>query len=93
MAEAGAALYRIMLVQRLDSDSVVLESDNLSLVCAIMQKKEGALLMFLFYNDIERISRVFNLFISASFRRVGDNAVQKYFQSAILDAVLLMYTY
>lgn len=94
MADTGAALYGIMLVLRPDSDRVMLESDNLGLVCAIVQKEgASALIMPLFFNDVEKISRVFNLFICAMFRRVGNEGVQKQFQSAILDEILPMYMY
>lgn len=64
----------MMIAERLGFDSVVLEIDALSLVCAIMLKNEGAAPMLLFCNDIERISRVFNLFPCAHVGRVGQKA-------------------
>ncbi|XP_074335946.1 uncharacterized protein LOC141673112 [Apium graveolens] len=52
MAEAGAALYGLLLTRRLGFDSVVLESDALNLVSAVNQNMDGASPVFLFYNDI-----------------------------------------
>lgn len=70
-----ASLYGLLLTQRLGFDSVMLESDVVNLVNAVKHNMDDASLVFLFYNDIERLSRDFNQFYCVHVRRVGNKAI------------------
>lgn len=74
MAEAGAIRYGVELARRLGYANVILESDALTVVRAIQDRKAGASPIFLLIDDVHKISNEFNIFMCVHVRRAGNTA-------------------
>ncbi|KAL2893377.1 Transcription-repair-coupling factor [Bienertia sinuspersici] len=72
MEEAHAALFDVQLASRLGYTEVILESDSLQVVQAIITEADGGASIFLFYDDIVKRKNAFNSFLCSHVKRDGN---------------------
>ncbi|KAL2932688.1 ATPase family gene 2 protein [Bienertia sinuspersici] len=72
VAEAHAALYGVQVASRLGFSKVVLESDAMQVVNAIIREAKGALPIFLFYDEINSLKFYFDSFNCNHVKRRGN---------------------
>lgn len=72
MAEAGAVRFGLEVVRSMGFENMVLESDALSVVRAIVDRRRGAAPIFLFFEDIFDISLSFSNFRCVHVKRSGN---------------------
>lgn len=72
MAEAAAVRYGMQVAKRLWYDRICLEGDASNLTRVIDEKRRDSSPLFLIYDYIGNLSKIFNVFVSSNVKRVGN---------------------